>query len=696
MIESHVKTKEGKEPITAYSVDEVVLPTMTFKRIQRNHKIIQYASSFMTLDTETSHLDHEVGWVYQWAAKIKNTYIYGRTPDEIVKLLNKIAEIYNLNDKKRFIIYIHNMSYDIQYLKHYLKEYDPFMKVLAIDRHSIITCDILGFRILCSYKLTNLSLSTLAKNYSTKYVKAVGEIDYNIIRFQDTPLKYEDWFYMFSDVASQYDGIEGFLHAMGYKYACDAPFTSTGFVRNACRKASKADKSWRDIFVKTQLSLEQYNLCRWAFQGGVCIASFVYAGQTIREDLGHVDFTSSYPCQQMTKYFPVGAPTWYGDIEDQEELEYLLNKYCCVFELTLFDVHIKKGVTAPCIPSSKCVGLVEPVRINGKVVYAKQLTIAVTEIDYKWICKQYTAKDVKVSNMLIFEKGVMPDWLKNEIMYYYKNKCELKGVDDLLYAKSKAFLNSIYGMTATQIIRDEYELDEELMIEPKSYEDMKEAMQNKIDKYYRSYNSFMPYQFAIYTTAWARNELFTMIEAVGYDKFLYCDTDSVFYIKTPENEKRLEEYRQHTIDLAIKCGAYVGNKYLGEPTPEAPIRAFRALHSKCYAMEELNEKTGEYELNVVIAGINKAATFWKDGKSYFTTNSLELGDIDNLKDGFIFEHCGGVKVWYVEGEPIIEDIQGHKTLFASAAIIELSEKEISDTMFSIENGYLINIFQEIL
>ena len=82
MIESHVKTKEGKEPVKAYSVSEVELPILTFRRIQRNRKHVYFAADFATLDTETSHIDHNIGWVYQWAFKIKNTYVYGRTPEE--------------------------------------------------------------------------------------------------------------------------------------------------------------------------------------------------------------------------------------------------------------------------------------------------------------------------------------------------------------------------------------------------------------------------------------------------------------------------------------------------------------------------------------------------------------------------------------------------------------------------------------
>ena len=695
MIESYVKTKEGREKITAYDVNEVSLPLLTFKDLQRNHKIVKYATDFAVLDTETSHSDLITGWIYQWAVKLKKTYIYGRTPEEFIELLIKMAERYKLSTNKRLIIYIHNSSYDLQYLKHYLRAYDPTAQFLAIDAHSILICDVLGFRIICSYKLTNLSLAALSENYSETYVKAVGEIDYNVIRYQDSTLNETDWFYMFSDVAAQHDGVTQYLKAMGYTYAFKAPFTSTGFVRTDCRKAALNDEKWRDEFVTSALNLEQYNLSRWAFMGGVCIASFLYSGQTIRSDkLRHKDFTSSYPARQMLDYFPEGAPSWYGDVDDRDELQELLDTYCCIFVLTLSEVHIKEGVTAPCIPSSKCVGLREPVRLNGKIVYAKELSIAVTELDYKWIAKQYTAEDMKVTKMMIFKRGKIPDWLKDEVYTYFKNKCTLKELNELLYNKSKAFLNAIYGMTATAILRPEYELNDDCEFKPKEYENKEKSDEGRLNKYYHSYNSFMPYQYACYTTAWARDALFTMIETVGYENFLYCDTDSVFYIETPENKIAMEEYAQHCRDRAIAAGAYVDNKFLGEPTDEPPLRAFRALHAKCYAMEEYNKKTGDYDLKVVIAGIPKKSVKWVDGEPIEKTNSEELGTIDNLKDGFKFSHCGGTRCVYNEAPIRTEVINGHKISLASSAVIDNIEKEISDTMWSVEGINLLKVNME--
>lgn len=684
---SYVKTKEGREKIIAHKVCDIDYPVLQFKPLQRNHKVIKYATDYICLDTETSHdPELERAWIYQWAVKFKNEYIYGRKPEEVIDLLTDIAEHYKLNDKKKIIILIHNAAYDFQYLKNYLVKYDPTMEVLATDTHSIIQINILGFKILCSYRMTNMSLANLSKNYARKYIKAVGEIDYDVIRYQDSKLIASDWFYMFSDVASQYDGISGYIKSMGYQYLFMCPMTSTGFVRDSCRRASRSDPEWRDEFVNSQLSLDNYNLCNQAFMGGVCILSYKYAGVTIRsDDLGHVDFTSSYPARQILDYMPEGMPSLYGNVTDLSELNMLLKKYCCVFILEMHDVHIKQGVTAPYIPSSKCIQLIDGLKVNGKVVYAKYLSIAICELDFEIIRDQYTTSGFGVSNMIIFKRGKIPKWLNNEIMLYFNNKCTKKDIDDGEYNRSKALLNSIYGMTATAIIRPQYKMSPELMIELKNLTD--DEKQQALDRYYRSRNSFMPYQYSIYTTAHARKALFDMVRIVGYDNFIYCDTDSVFYIKTPENDKRMNEYKEECKRRAIEAGAYVGNKYLGMPTDEPNIRAFRGLHAKCYAMEEENE-SGDYDLQVVIAGIPKKATKWVDGSPIERTNAEELGSIDNLEDGFIFSHCGGTRAIYLERDIEHTKINGHNISMGSGVIIDTIEKEINNTMWTVSDGRL--------
>lgn len=687
-----------REEIEAHEWNNAPMPFLKFRDLQRNHKIKKYATDFMCLDTETSHSDELTGWVYQWAVKFKNVYVYGRKPSEIIEYLKDVAEHYKLTADKRIIIYVHNLQYDFQYLKHELMKYDPSISCLAIDNHTVLTVNVLGFRFICSYKLTNMSLAALSDNYSKRYVKAVGEIDYSIIRYQDSKLNATDWEYMFSDVASQYDGVSAYLEMNEYKFAADAPFTSTGFVRAVCRNEARNDPKWRDEFESAALNLQQYRLCKQTFMGGITICSWLHSGELIRsDDLGHDDFTSSYPARQMLDYMPVGAPMWYGTIDDREEFETLINTYCCIFMLTLEDVHIKQGVTAPYIPHSKCLAPDKnDLKVNGKVVYSPRLTIAVTELDYKWIKRQYTAQNMKVSDMLCFKRGAMPAWLKGVIMKYFTNKCTMKHTNPLMYSKAKNMTNGIYGMTATAIIRTQYKIDcNDPIISKVLHDDLDEYETNQLKKYYKSYNNFMEYQHAVFTTAHARDALMHMIaDVVGYENFLYCDTDSVFYIKTPENIARMEAYREECKQRAIAAGAFVGDNYLGMPTPEPKIRAFKGLHAKCYAMEEWDDKKGDYKLNVVIAGIPKKSIKWIDGKPVTMTNAEELGNIDNLEDGFVFKHCGGTRCVYNERPIETIDVNGHKIELSSSAVIENIDKEISDTMWTCgKAGEILNLKQ---
>ena len=686
MINSYVKTRQGDQPIKAYTTEEAYLPGVDFEPWNQNKRVIYYAADYAVLDTETSHSDLLHGWIYQWAVKWRDQYIYGRRPSELVALLKRMIAAYSLSDNRRLIIYVHNLSYDMQYIKRYLAELGP-LNVMATDSHTFLIVDVAGLRLLCSYKLSNMSLDAFSRAYGDRYAKAVGEIDYTVTRYQDSPLTAADWYYMLSDVASQYDAIRGYLKINGYDRAYKAPYTSTGFVRANCRKAAAASLNWHKKFLMSALTLEQYQLCRQAFMGGITICSWLYEGQTVRvgvdgvQKIGHNDFTSSYPARQMMNYFPIGRGFWWGDISDKEELNMLLNTYCCIFLLHLSDVHIKDGVTAPYIPSSKCLHAEHPLKINGKVVYADSLCIAVTEIDYKWIKSQYDAHVDAVTNMLCFNRGRSPDWLRSEVMRYFGLKCTTPK-DDKGYRWVKALLNSIYGMSATQICRDEWDYTDGLIVKGTT------DHERQISHYYNSRNSFMPYQIGVYTTAWARDALMKMIEAVGYDNFLYCDTDSVFYIATPENLRRLEEMNAQCTERAIAAGAYYDKKILGYADAEPDIRAFRGLHAKCYAVEELN-KSGDYELKVTIAGIPKRSTKWIDGKPVTRTNADELGCIDNLQDGFTFRHCGGTRTVYLEAEPHIENMNGHDTEISSAAIIENIEKVISDTMWTHGADYSI-------
>ena len=312
---------------------------------------------------------------------------------------------------------------------------------------------------------------------------------------------------------------------------------------------------------------------------------------------------------------------------------------------------------------------------NGRVLaYQGAMAMYCTELDLDIIERQYKA-DIYITDIYVADRGEFPVQFKKVIHKYFEVKETLKKEGGYFYMKSKNKLNAIFGMSCSRLIRDDIEHDFD------SSEDKvikiidKKEREKKIKKFYNSRNSFFPYQLGVWLTAQCRHELFYLIELIGYDNFLYSDTDSIFYMKDEETEGKLKEYneaiKRRNDELGITLVKKDGTKSyynLFEDEKDNIIK-FRTLHSKCYAFEDADRK-----LHCTIAGISKDNK--KDGASYLT-NADELGDIDNLDNEFTFYECGGTISKYVSRETMVINIDGHMTEVSDACIILNHEKTIS-------------------
>ena len=195
----------------------------------------------------------------------------------------------------------------------------------------------------------------------------------------------------------------------------------------------------------------------------------------------------------------------------------------------------------------------------------------------------------------------------------------------------KKLLNATYGMFATNPCRPEYDLDYEAYFEGDSPEPLKliksvkedDDIEASLEKFYSARSSFLPYQVGLAVTATARYELYEYIKAVGYENCIYCDTDSIFYKKTDEVEKRIEKLNREKHKTA-KYVTVNGEKiYYDVFESERDITHFKSLHSKCYGY--INTKG---ELKLTIAGIPARTIIgMKDGSPVYLTREEELAGI---------------------------------------------------------------------
>lgn len=662
------------------------------------------------LDTETSNnYDPETGeghtWIYQWAFRWCRQYDWGRTPEQLLDALQRIDDANGLTAYgMKCLIFIHNASYDLSYLMPYFRnKYGGIGKVLATAPHKMITFEAGPWEVHCTYRLSNRSLYKWGKDLGIRHGKKKGLIDYGKRRYQDSPLYKDDWVYQLYDVLALEECVLSEMVAEQDTLR-SLPLTSTGYIRRHGRKLAKAAHDWAD-FQKTRMSVDVYKSGRFAFSGGLTHGNRFLCGDIV--DLNgegrERDFRSDYPSQARCHDLPVGPWTLFYEYEpgltiSWERIREWESEYCMFITVLIGPAMLHKGETLPYLQISKCLLGAEAdfkvtIEDNGRAIQTEGFAILTfTEIDWEILREQYTFEYFRVLRVEASRKGPLPDWLKELIDFYYIGKTKFKnekkrlkesgaGAEairdaDISLTKSKDRLNGIYGLCATDMVRQDFEVDAESWewTHPMLTE---ELIEEKLAKFYRSRSSYMRYAFGIYITAYARKDLMDMYRLIGPENFLYCDTDSIYYRSTPENEARLDAANEAKRKHAMEIGAYVEvdgkaitydafDPETGKDGKPLRIQRFIFLHAKAYAYE-----TDDGELHCTVAGV--AA---RDGKGY--TREQELGSLENFKAGFTFTRCGSTAAVYLVEEPQIVTVEGHRISTAGGCVLIPSVKTLHD------------------
>ena len=537
-----MKMKMEKSNLTTFALSDRFYSNLDeilydIEFIKKNSKTL-YGDVASVFDIEASSFyinDNKAACMYAWVFGINGKCIRGRTWKEFEELIDKLVEYYDLNICKRFVIYIHNLSYEFQWIKKHFEWY----KVFCLEsREPIYAITKTGIEFRCSYLLSGYSLETLGKNLlKYKVNKMVGDLNYDLLRHSETPLSEIEWKYILNDGLVVMAFIQEERERLGNINAI--PLTKTGYVRNLCiDKCLKGDDrfDYNQTIKSLIIDANDYKQLKRTFAGGFTHANHNYVDK-LNKIVSSFDFTSSYPAVMLSEKFPMSKPREVA-IKDKEDFVKKLNKYCCMFDCNFYNIKATFDYEHY-ISKAHCSVCEDFVLDNGRIVEAKKIQVSITEQDFYIISKTYDWEYIEVGNFKIFEKRYLPKQLILTILQLYSDKTTLKGIKDKEqeYMISKGMLNSCYGMCVTDPCRDDIDYDNE-----KGWYINDKDIDGLIKAYNYSPRRFLYYPWGIWITAYARRNLFTGILEFKED-YIYSDTDSLKVFNIDKHKEYIDNYK---------------------------------------------------------------------------------------------------------------------------------------------------------
>lgn len=651
---------------------------------------IEYVNLPCAFDIETSsfYVDGEKrSCMYIWMMDIDGTFLYGRTWDEFTCIMNAISDFLGLNFERRIVFYVHNLAYEMQWIRKRFK----WAQVFALkEREPVYAVTESGIEFRCSYLLSGYSLEHLSSQLTEHNTeKLAGGLDYRIIRNSKTKLCGLEMLYCIDDVRTVTAYIDERIKKDGD--ISKIPLTKTGYVRNYCKRKCLGTSKHRNnkyfqLIGKLKLDGDEYLQLHRAFQGGFTHANAWINGDVI-ERVSSYDFTSSYPAVMIAEKFPMSKGETV-EIHDMSEFEINLDLYNCVFDVCFENLESIK-MCDHYISASRCWDMFNQQLDNGRVVKADKLYTTITETDYRIIEEYYTWEHMEIGTFRRYMSGYLPTELVSAILELYSMKTELKGVigREYDYLMGKGMLNATYGMCVTNPCRDDITYIDD------AWSSVDVDVNSAIEKYNKARKRFLFYPWGVWVTAYARRNLFSGISECG-DDYLYSDTDSIKLTNLPDHADYFTEYNSWIIDR-LERAMYAHGLDVGLIKPktkngvEKPLGVwdyegtytFKTLGAKRYMLLDEN---GNYHLTV--AGVSKKAI------DYIKTSDSPF---DTFSNGLVIpsKYTGKLTHTYIddETEGVITDYQGHTCEFHELSSVHLEPAKYELSLAREYADYILNI-----
>lgn len=516
--------ERNKVDNTIYSLD---IETSSY--IILNGKILP-AVEYLNL-TEKEQTEAEFrSCMYIWMFSINEEVYYGRTWEELRSFLVRL-DYYN-NAKK--IVFIHNLAFEFQYLKSIFK----FKNVVARKKHKVMKCEMEDFNIEihCSYMMSNCALKQLPKIFMLPVEKKVGDLDYSLLRTPITKLTEKELGYCEYDCLVIYHYIKRELET--YKRVDKIPITSTGHVRRELKEITTKDWEYKAKVRKSiNINPHIFNLLQEAFAGGYTHSNWIYTDE-IQKNIESWDFTSSYPYILVSHQFP-STEFQKCNIKTKNQM---LKRFAYILVVEFKGIKCKYFNNF--ISQNKCQSITKGVYDNGRIIEAESIVITLTDVDFYFLLDTYKYDSYEIKEAYYSVYDYLPKKFIEFVLEKYVNKTKYKNVEgmEVEYAKEKNKFNALYGMSVTNMIRDEVVYDNVLDWLPDRELTNEEIISKLNDE---KKKAFLSFAYGVWVTAYARSNLLKNVIKLD-DKVVYCDTDSM-KLKEGYDKSIIEDYNKFVV-----------------------------------------------------------------------------------------------------------------------------------------------------
>lgn len=616
-----------------YSYDTVDKLLKMSTHLPANNKKTKTYEDIITFDTEATTIDENTVITYIWMSRINDGCVYGRTPSEFVQFIHQLNQY-----KGKFYIWVHNLSYDFCYIADCLaNQVSEFSK----STHKVIKAMHKNVEFRCTYALTNLSLSDLAKRYD--FVDQKGEYDYSLIRHYETPLTDQELTYVTSDVSIVYDYIA--MISEEYESFDDIELTKTSRLRSLYRKYVRKyatsiyglRKTLIDALPDPDLYRKLKSISYGAYSHANRYAVSEGALDTTEGRLLSADIYSDYPYQMCAHKYPYKfrrVPSAHQTMDFW--LKRLYTEDVAEFATFTFPELVINQVDCAYLPSHKVLSVDNIQKDNGKIVHAINLKMRLSDIDYQIVRELYDFDERKVQIEDIYTSNTryLPLPMIMLIKDLYEQKTMLKGVDERKkeYEKIKELINALFGMNLYDIDKDSVKftedgkwqvtksnLDRSLKIEKEG------KLKSNIDNDKADYRLF---QWGCWITAFGRRDIILLNKKISMNNVLYNDTDSTYFIAYSEEDYNrimtilAERDNEVAVNIAKMC-EYMNTKYntqlslqdfaprdmlIGTMPIESEYVMFKTLSVKRYLKceEQIIDNKPYHILTPTVSGVSKA------------------------------------------------------------------------------------------